>query len=146
MKPSGSARLTVSSLTRARRKKVLRLRPVRHGGSSVIATRPAAEPFASQLLPRLCTPMVPPGLIRGPDNPADGAAGDIDLEVGHPQPDLADIDLQPPSLRASAEQGAGPGRNRVHPVVADREPLRFDGQAAGPGCKTITTEEKNITE
>ena len=59
MKPSGSTRLTINSVTFIRRNKVLRLRSVRHGGSISISTRPSAEPFASQLPPLACTPIVP---------------------------------------------------------------------------------------
>lgn len=53
----GSMRL--SGPTSIRRNKALRQRSVWQGGSISISTRPSAEPFASQLPPWACTPIVP---------------------------------------------------------------------------------------
>src|SRR6266536_1709924 len=50
-----------------------------------------------------------PGLVRGPGGPADGGTRHVDLEVGHPEPELAGIDLDPPP--------AGPPSRRVSAQV-----------------------------
>src|SRR5690348_1555775 len=75
-----------------------------------------------------------PGLERGPGSPADAGARHVDLEVGHPEPEFAGVDLDPPSGRAPAEQGVGPGGDGAHVVIADREPERLPGRIAAPGC------------
>src|SRR5579859_3322605 len=49
-----------------------------------------------------------PRLMCGPGGPAHGGARHVDLEVGHPEPELAGVDLDPPSGRTPAEQGVGP--------------------------------------
>ncbi len=91
MKPSGSTRLTIGSLTFIQRNKVLKLRSVWQAGSISISTKPSAEPFAS-------------------------------------------VDLDPSSGRAPAEQGVGPGGDRAHAVVADREACRFPAGSLLPAA------------
>ena len=78
-----------------------------------------------------------PGLVRGPGSPADAGARHVDLEVGHPEPELAGIDLDPPSGRTPAEQGVGPGGDRTHVLIADREPFRRPGRIAVTGCPEL---------
>ena len=75
-----------------------------------------------------------PRLVRGPGDPADTGARHVDLEVSHPEPEFAGVDLDPSSGRAPAEQRVGPGGDRAHVVVADREPFRFPGRFVATGC------------
>src|ERR1700733_6068079 len=78
-----------------------------------------------------------PRLMRGPGGPADGGARHVDLEVGHPEPELTGVDLDPPPGRTPAEQGVGPGGDRAHVLIADREPSRLPGRTAATGCPEL---------